>query len=208
MILVGLNGRKRSGKDTLAQMMIEQARVRGLKVVRRGFADQLKLSAARAFYPDIELNDAVRWCDTVKESGVLTVAVDNDYGRRVAEITGREWLQRYGTESHRDVFGPDFWVDALIPVPYPGRNFDGADIGVVTDARFANEAVRVRLCGGYVVNVSRPEVEDGSDAHASEAPLDDGLIDYWVLNDGSLDDLQLESQRLLDWLTHYGPRPS
>jgi len=31
-------------------------------------------------------------------------------------ITGRQALQRYGTEGHRDVFGEDFWVDALLPV--------------------------------------------------------------------------------------------
>ena len=30
-------------------------------------------------------------------------------------MTFREFLQRYGTEAHRDVFGKDFWLEYTLP---------------------------------------------------------------------------------------------
>lgn len=129
-LLIGIHGVARSGKDTTAGFIQEWGKFKGHgfgnTFRKRGFADKLKLSVARIFYPDISQEDAIEWCDKIK--------IDEDPSNRteiweyhtwapdrVVLITGRQLLQRYGTESHRDVFGGDFWVDQLLPTGFVGH---------------------------------------------------------------------------------------
>ena len=112
-------------------------------------------------------------------------------------MTMRLFLQRYGTEAHRDIFGDDFWVKATLP--------DGLDhsdrLIVVTDCRFPNEAHRVHELGGYVV-----EVGDGTPRdelhweHESEKPLDEDLIDWHLTNNVFDDHFQTLDQNVRDML--------
>ncbi|MCW4026508.1 MAG: hypothetical protein NWE76_03360, partial [Candidatus Bathyarchaeota archaeon] len=92
------------------------------------------------------------------------------------QLTFREFIQRFGTEAHRDVFGSEFWVEATLP-----DGFDHEDkIICLSDIRFPNEAERVRELGGTVIRLlDGPLDEDG---HASEQILDDSLIDYEIDN--------------------------
>lgn len=193
-LLIGLAGKRGSGKDTAFECIKEITP--HLKVVRRGFADKLKLSFARIFYPNINLEDALELCNAFKEDGFLDLAVESGRG---AHTSGRVALQRYGTESHRapELFGDDFWVDALLPFPYPheivsgwSNNFDNADIAVITDVRFINEAERVNDLGGLVWKIVRPESEKVEDSHASEVVLPDDLVHTVIENNGSIQRLK------------------
>jgi hypothetical protein len=124
-VLIGLHGRRGAGKDTAYAAIHEWAVGRGVRAARRGFADALKLSFARLFLPDCSLDEAVNWAETFKTeisrskvvaewtSGFNAVGETESTIRH--KISGRQALQRYGTEAHRDVFGEDFWVDALLP---------------------------------------------------------------------------------------------
>ena len=104
-------------------------------------------------------------------------------------ITGRQALQRQGTESHREVFDYNFWVDALLPEDidlqtgehiWPSRfrmtlTEQPPEICVVTDCRFDNEAERVRWLGGKIWEIVRfPAL--GRDEHISEKGLDKELF--------------------------------
>jgi len=51
--LIGINGKKGSGKDTACDFIRTWAADRNMTVERRGFADLLKWSIARLFIPDI-----------------------------------------------------------------------------------------------------------------------------------------------------------
>lgn len=204
MILLGLHGRKRAGKDTLAAAIIRAGEGRGLKVVRRGFADLLKSSAAAAIGFEGTLEQRVAWMDQLKEDGefIVSFGPPSDLKRRVTlRFTGREFLQWYGTEAHRDVFGDDFWIDALMPPDDWARNFDGADIGVVTDVRFSNEANRVNFYGETIL-VRRPALEAAAtDAHVSEVPLPDGMIDFTVINDQGVENLETYAREIVERYT-------
>lgn len=198
--LLGLAGRKFAGKDTLARLLIEEGERRGIKVVRAAFADKLKVSAARALGL-LDEGDAycVRLMDHLKEHGQITVKLD---AVRTLSLSGREYLQWFGTEAHRDVFGSDFWVDALLPLG-PGvweARFEGADLVVVSDCRFASEAERVRSLGGKILRVDRDLPDDG-DRHASEAGLPSEFIYETVDNIGSLADLRVAAAYWLLTLT-------
>ena len=185
--LVGLCGRAGSGKDEVAKIVAELRP--DWIVLRDAFADRLKLSAARMFFPDIDLADAVDWADSFKHNGY--VQAHEVLAEPCCEVvTGRQLLQRYGTEMHRDVFGQDFWLSAVLPNPalaFFGRP-DAFDVLVVTDVRFDNEVERVRDCGGHVWLVDRPGAIQEDD-HPSEVVPDHDLV---VRNHGDLDHLRDE----------------
>lgn len=212
MQLIGLNGAKGSGKDTVASFVQDWAERRGVHAARRGFADKLKLSACRIFYPDCDLQFALEWANKIKDAdgeGVGYFYTIKDYEESpfardlLKTMSGRQYLQRYGTESHRDVFGEDFWVDQLLPVGSQVaviKNFSDnskyPDFALVTDVRFVNEARRVAALDGVVWEVVRPGHEP--DGHASEERLPPQLIDATILNDGTLEDLREQVNNLLD----------
>lgn len=202
MRLIGLNGRLHSGKDTAFEFITEAANEeREQRVTRAAFADRLKMSAAIALGFDPEtVEEAVAICNEIKETGSIKTAYDKvmDSGNltmATKRITGREYLQRYGTEAHREVFGTDFWVDALLPSGesnfYRERlreRFPETDVLVITDVRFENEAARILELGGEVWHIDADErlgpLPD--DAHPSERPLKGYLLTYTVDNNVGL----------------------
>lgn len=195
-MLIGLHGKAKSGKDTVCSMIREDFEGAGCRVVRDAFADRLKLSAYRCFKPDATVEEALAWANLLKndESFIIAEARSEGGSTLGAHITGRQFLQHYGTEAHRDVFVQDFWVDAVLP-DWQDDDFgrgDGLtvnDILVITDVRFTNEAERILECGGVVWHVVRPEAEVG-DTHASEQMLPSEYISYTIENLTSLEALR------------------
>lgn len=151
-ILLGLNGPKKSGKDTSfrgIQALLRHSKVPGWAepqigwtARRDGFADRLKLSAANALgHLTDDVDDAVAFVNSLKgekEDGsdvVIEVLQhgsheEGTWSKVLAKITGRQFQQYYGTEAHRDVFGYDFWIDVVLP------NRDLAVDGAPFDAFF------------------------------------------------------------------------
>lgn len=167
-------------------------------VERVGFADKLKMSAIAALgIPFHDVADAVRLCNDLKERVMIDVYSDDELYGWNWSLSGREYLQYYGTESHREIFGQEFWIDALLPRPRSVgnnsielcRRFPNADVIVITDVRFSNEAERILDLGGEVWQI---DVEDrlgplAPNAHISECPLPDECLTRTVDNNGDLD---------------------
>jgi hypothetical protein len=164
-MLIGLNGKLRSGKDTVYQRIA----ARGAKAERVAFADKLKLSAAAC------LNISVEELERLKEEGGFLFVGDAD-GDEVAQLSVRKYLQLFGTEGHRDIFGDDFWLDAILPLDY-NHSFEFL---VATDVRFPNEIERIKDLGGYMWKVVGPN--DKSDGHASEQDFPDDVFDFIIDN--------------------------
>lgn len=199
MKIIGLTGRARAGKDTAAGIVLEWAAANGADfIIRQGFADLLKLSAFRALggASSVSIEKAVKFCDELKQDeGNIEVTLPTEPldPIRCYALTGREFLQDYGTEAHRDVFGSDFWVEALFNhVEANGPEF-GYDLLVIPDCRFDNEAAAVRARGGEVWEVTRPQHEDELKSgleHTSEAGVNPDLVNVKINNNGSLEDLR------------------
>jgi hypothetical protein len=172
-MIVGLTGLKGSGKDTIAAHLIKSY---GFE--RRAFADKLKESAAAL------LKLEPQHFEVLKNSPDILLAIgsfkQNGMFETIVSQSTREFLQRYGTESHRDIFGQDFWIDQLLPMDgfYADRNI------VVTDVRFVNEADRIHALKGYVVRVVRTMFNE--DLHKSEEGQLDIKSDYELDNTGYL----------------------
>lgn len=168
-MLIGLTGTAGSGKDTV-YAMLDELYGDEILVERVSPADLLYDSAAAAL--GVRTTDLEHW----KRQDVWIQVYDRSRPGLLAAQTVRSFLQRYGTEAHRDIFGQDFWVKALTPSLV---GHDGI-IMAVTGVRFPNEARAVREAGGVVVRVLGPET--GLPPHASEESLPDDLVDFTVDN--------------------------
>lgn len=178
-MLIALNGRLGSGKDTVFErlMMLHEQ----LGVVRPQqitFAAKLKQALAALLDLAVEDIESRKRLDEIGLAWVLEGAEDVEYE---PEYTVRTLLQRMGTEVGRNIFGQNFWVDQALP-----QRFDHAQgFYVVTDCRFDNEAERVIALGGHVVRIDGPRNDTGD--HPSEQPLNTepaGIISNLVFDDG------------------------
>jgi hypothetical protein len=168
-LIIGLTGKKGSGKDTAAKYLVDN-----YGYERKAFADSLKRSVAALF--DIPFERVDEW--KVNQPGKLDnveVIIDVAHPDRTTQysMSWREFLQRYGTESHREIFGYDFWVDQVLPY-YPNSNdypryYELKNKKfVISDVRFENEAARVAYYGGRVIEIIRPSLNNVVDTHVSE----------------------------------------
>lgn len=207
MRLIGINGFKTAGKDSTYQA-IKAVQGDRLSVERAGFADKLKVMAAKALGyegSDVEL---IEYMDEAKQSWRFGITDEAD-GEPIKQFSGREYLQWFGGHA-RVVFWDSFWVDQILPTPAIQwtedineqenclsllTRYPDVDILCVTDVRYENEAARVLQLGGEMWVVERPGLE--SDGHSSEIPLPDDLVTKRVPNDGSLLDLQETVRTLL-----------
>lgn len=186
-MIIGLHGKARAGKDTAWGFLEEAAKKAGYQTHHVSFARSLKASALASLGLD---STEIGQCEVIKDEGRLILSL----GDEVHQISGREFLQYYGTEAHRSIFGQNFWVDQVLPPDY----FDPEHVVTgITDVRFENEAERVHELGGQVWAISRPSVAKDGDSHASEANLPAALIDFEIVNDGSLESFQAKVEHQL-----------
>lgn len=188
-MIIGLSGLKGSGKDTVAAHLVKE---HGFE--RRAFADPLKRSCGALL--DIPFHEIERY----KNDETVTITLSgpsrgDNVPKEVKSFTFRQFLQRYGTEAHRDIpeFGTNIWLDQTLPVQgyYEGRNI------VVSDVRFPNEAKRVHELKGIVVVIHRMAVATEKPEHRSEQLA--GLYEnHTIFNNGDIADLCQAVDLLLD----------
>lgn len=173
-MLIGINGFKGAGKNVVGEYLCEQYNFK-----QTSFAALLKKSAAALFdVPEI------LW-ETWKNDPevVVTLSKRGKILLHTGPMSVRTFLQRYGTESHRDVFGYDFWVEQAF------KNLDLSENIVFTDARFENELQAILAHEGINLQVLRDETDKESGGHASEVRPHPSLINGKILNNGSFEDL-------------------
>jgi hypothetical protein len=180
-VVIGLCGYMRAGKDTVGQVLVEN----GYK--RLGLADAVK-EMALAINPYIapDPQKPNRLAQYVAEVG-WELAKEN------AEV--RRLLQAIGTEGVRNVIGDDAWLKVAERKILQGYSYP---VGhwVITDVRFPNEATWVReKLGGQVWKIVRPGT--GGNGHPSETGVDGIDPDITIHNNGSLDELGLNTERAL-----------
>lgn len=98
-------------------------------------------------------------------------------------------LQNYGTEVRRNMDGLDYWVNKW-----------NEKIGVIgdyctDDCRFLNEAVAVKKRGGLIVQIKRENTQTST--HQSETEMKQITPDYYVDNNGTIEDLHKNIDVLL-----------
>jgi len=185
MILVGVAGNKGSGKNTFATKCIEfLSSEYGRVGYEMSWASLLKESAAATL--GVHTNKASEWADSFKNNYDVLLT---DNGKTVHSISGREFLQNYGTEAHRDIFDDDFWVNAF----WDSNTFQSSDIVFITDCRFSNEVRSVKEHGGILVKIENDRI-DNNDEHASEQGIEMENVDVVIMNHSTIENLQEQAE--------------
>lgn len=154
--LVGLIGRKGSGKDTAAVTLTAQ----GYGNVK--FAGALKdMIRSLLVYQGLEPDTIER----MVEGDLKEVPTDYLAGR-----TPRYAMQTLGTEWGRDLIDSDFWVTSAI------RCAKGHGNTVITDVRFPNEMAAIEQAGGVVIGIVPDWIKPTEGEHESEALIDDLIV--------------------------------
>lgn len=195
-MIIGLTGKIGSGKDTVADYLVEY---HGFQKV--GFSDVM-YNAVCALW-GITLEEALDY----KRDAVASVHIAWDHRIPSDTLshnwTWREFLQRFGTEMGREVFGPDFWVEQFANryLSYDDDVLDSRNY-VVRDVRFNNEAELITDYAGDIWHIVRPGFE--GDEHVSESGINPTYVRGDIGNDGTIEELHT---LLADWmLAAYGIR--
>jgi hypothetical protein len=199
-MLLGLNGQIGAGKDAVYERAAVLAASLGVPTPERvAFADKLKLAAARALGVDVDTLESMKRDEKARVKlerfRPETSEHPADPPNFMHSITVRQYLQLFGTEVGRQVFGDTFWVDQCLA---PNLDHTGRLI-IVTDCRFPNEAQRVRELGGIVVRVTNGPLN--TEGHASEQVLEDSLIDFEIDNSIRGDEWANLDEAVADTLT-------
>jgi hypothetical protein len=208
-MIIGICGFIGSGKDTVADYLTNFHEFR-----RESFANSLKDAVAQVFGWDRTMLEG-----RTKQAREWREQVDPWWSDRLKmpELTPRWVLQHWGTEVCRHGFHDDIWIASL-----ENKLRHSEDDVVISDCRFPNEIAAIRRANGLVVRVIRgpePEWYDSALAfnhgenknmlwstsksrleklkiHASETAWVGTKFDAVLDNNGSLDDLYLQIQRL------------
>lgn len=169
-MIIGLSGYAQTGKDTVANYLIEK-----YGFIRVAFADPIREAIYR-------LDPKIRLGET---SGVsLAHAVDNMGWEEVKRLSSdaRELMQRMGTEVGREIFGENFWVIQAMKKASQGDRI------VFTDVRYPNELQAILEASGAIWRVVRNDV-GAVNVHASESALDEYPFDQILFNNDTKDSL-------------------
>jgi hypothetical protein len=179
-LVLGLGHKARHGKDTAAAM-IKKERGDDLKIVSINFADALRT------YVNEDINSLAAGS---KDPAVIQTCykvycklwgVDYD-PNAVVDATyvhgkQRALLQAIG-QGKRDVL-PDYWIDLW----REAVEATDADVVLVTDMRYPNEARLIKELNGYTLKITRAGYKGLSPeaaGHISENALNDFVFDYNV----------------------------
>jgi len=159
-MIIGISGKKRSGKDTVCQMM-HDITGNDIHTMRAAFGDQIKS----------EVSDAMRVN--------VDALIEEDKERM------RPLLQWWGTEFRRGYCGADYWINKM---RVRANRVYHSEWLIITDVRFPDEAAMVKDMDGVMIRVDRETASD--DQHPSETAMDEyARYDYRLTNNGTLEEL-------------------
>ncbi len=170
MKIIGITGRARSGKDTLAEFLVND----------HGFVKLSFAAPIRSFVADITGFPLAAMEDGPEKEQPLDW-LDGQ--------TPRHLMQTVGTEWGRNMIDRDLWIKVVEQKIRQARR-DGATGVVVSDVRFDNEADFIGAWQhGVVVKVERDSaIQVG--AHSSENGVSPELVHLVVDNNGPLHSLR------------------
>lgn len=155
MVLIGIIGKKYSGKDTVADYLVTKH-----NFTKMAFADPVKKITKELF----NFNDEQLY-------GNLKETVDERWG-----ISPREAFQKIGTEFGQfgihsyfpsmEKFGRNLWVERL----FAEYNLNTKDT-VISDVRFKHEIDRIKKENGIIIKIIRDS--NYIDNHISENEIDE-----------------------------------
>ena len=174
-MIIGISGYAGAGKDEIAKAIL---RCNPFWQIKR-FSGKLKQIAEI-------LTGETDW-ESIKQD-YLNEEWDTPMAyNEPTRMTGRDFLQKLGTDAVRDNLHPDTWVNALMNDFRPAKMSEHSPSNcIITYVRFLNEADAIKKRGGVIIRVDRGAPVN---SHKSETMLDNYKFDYTISNTGSIDEL-------------------
>lgn len=173
-----ISGKARNGKDTTAAMIKNYYEKNNKKVINLQYSSYIK-----------------------------------EYAKKISDWDGseetkpRELLQKLGTEVIRKKIDSLFFVDAIIKDMKVYSYF--FDVIVVSDVRTPEETdyPKNNFKNVFSINIRRTNFDNGLTEdqrnHYTEIALDNyDKFDFVLMNDGTLDDLNVKVEKILEGITH------
>lgn len=175
-LIVGMGGRKESGKDAVADFLVEEhgyTKHEMSSVLHDILMVLDPLVVVRAH--EASISEFVR--PGFMRYSTLCATIGYVEAKRYREV--RRLLQAMGTDVGRNMISEDVWVDVM---RHKITNTKGNV--VFTGVRYPNELRMLHNLGGTAVWVNRPGLPAG-DAHSSETSL--GQRDFDMVLDNTAD---------------------
>lgn len=209
--IIGLHGKKRSGKDFGFKILKEYLEFKfDCDVKKISFAEKLKLSVSKLFNMTIEDIERMK-----EDESISFINYSINDGKIINNLTMREFLQRYGDEAHRRVFGDNFWVEnTLSDLDYLHERYT---FYIVTDCRYNNEAEGIISRDGVILKIIN-ELDDielykkhypftyrilnATSEHPSEKSIRDEFIRMLIYNDKNTNSYKRDLIAAIDSIYH------
>ncbi len=186
MKIIGLGHYSRTGKDTLANYMVQYG---GARVKKLPWAWKLKqicyelYAWAGVYSPEVY---DTKECEYLRDVPLPLLANDRwPQGPTPVDL----WVA-LGTPAVRDNVHNDTWINYVLK-----SNHD-CEILVIPDVRFLNEAEAVKAAGGTLVKVVRPGIQPRNTV-ADQALANWEGWDYTVGHSGFLEELESFAEKMV-----------
>ena len=169
MILIGISGKAHSGKDTVADILVNR-----YGFIKMAFADSLK-GLVQQYY-GFKKEDL--WTDYKTEEV-----------RRILQGTG---------ELIKSLEGDNFWIHEIQEkIVYRSMTAGWVPRIVISDVRFQNEKNFIKGCSGITIRIDRPDNEavEYNPEHISEQELQG--FDYVIVNEEGIEELGSEINKIM-----------
>jgi hypothetical protein len=190
--------------------------------------------------PDCTMQWAIDFIEQYKNNPLaecVALIDDEDDKRRlpvfIEPVVFRDHMNQFATESAREVYGEDHWVDILLPKEPTNHDPEGwrghflvpprseadfpysfAHFAVITDLRAGNEMRRVSELGGLKVKIRRRDAEEKERRYYEERGLPRHLFaselpdeDFDVIignNDNDMDEAYRRTAHLMSEIKRNG----
>lgn len=206
MLYIGLGHYRRTGKDTFANYLVSHARQHNIKVKKISFAWKLKQITHELYswgglrepeFYDTKVGEKLR---EVKLEALI--CKEHPYGLSPRDI----WIL-FGTPAVRTNVYQDTWLNYVLKTKWD------ANIVLIPDVRFPNEAEAIKANRGLLIKIVRPEfapmllpgIPDSQNPDRALLNYDDW--DYWLGTSGSLDDLNTDAESFINWIGGFEKKP-
>lgn len=185
-LVVGLGYEANSGKDACVKHLM--ALYSGSKIIHTSFARELRYEIHNEMYDVMadhrcsssEALQAMCERERVEFDPFASKSEMDPFGKQ------RRLLQAWGMRQR--AIDPFYWIHKVAQEISSSQ----ADLVLISDLRFVNEAEFIRDRGGKTIKVHRPikdKLEGHAAKHVSEHELADYAFDYTILNNGILKQL-------------------
>jgi len=179
MLVVGVTGYDRCGKDTIVNQIDKVLKLRGYKTDIRRLADPLKDFVSNLLRIDKHLLEKMK-----NDNKLICLGLDI--------VTTRDFIINSAT-ALRDTFGDDFFIEMVF------KDLDNDKIYLIPDVRFKREAEYIKSLNGLIIRLHSDLKTCGKNGKRYE--VDEIKPDVNITNKaGDFDFLSNEVNKLVDFL--------